>query len=82
MKICTFAAAYIGSYEVSLKIFEISPKKGIKEIDYIRSRIELGREAYSIGKIGYELVEALCNTLADYIFGIFLEDFIIILYLH
>jgi len=66
MKICTFAAAYIGSYEVSLKIFEISPKKGIKEIDYIRSRIELGRETYSTGNIGYELVEALCNTLADY----------------
>jgi len=66
MKICTFAATYIGSYEVSLKIYEISPKKGIKEIDYIRSRIELGRDAYSTGNIGYELVEALCNTLADY----------------
>lgn len=66
MKICTFAAAYIGSYEVSLKIFEISAKKGIKEIDYIRSRIELGRDAYSTGNIGYELAEALCSTLADY----------------
>lgn len=66
MKICTFAAAYIGSYEVSLKIFEISPKKGIREIDFVRSRIELGRDAYSTGNIGYELVEALCNTLADY----------------
>lgn len=66
MKICTFAAAYIGSYEVSLKIFEISAKKGIREIDFIRSKIELGRDAYSTGNIGYELVEALCNTLADY----------------
>ena len=66
MKICTFAATYIGSSEVSLKIYEISPKRGIKEIDYIRSRIDLGRDAYTTGKIGYELVEALCNTLADY----------------
>lgn len=66
MKFCTFAATYIGSYEVSLKIFEISSKRGIREIDYIRSRIELGRDAYSTGNIGYELVEALCNTLADY----------------
>ena len=66
MKICTFAAAYIGSYEVSLKIFEISAKRGIKEIDHIRSRIELGRDAFFKGNIGYELVEALCNILVDY----------------
>lgn len=66
MKIFTFAAAYIGSYEVSLKIYEISPKRGIREIDYIRARVELGKDAYSTGNIGYELVEALCNTLADY----------------
>ena len=66
MKISTFAAIYIGSYEVSLKIFEISPKKGMKSIDFIRSRIELGRDAYFKENIGYELVEALCNTLLDF----------------
>ena len=60
----TFAAIYIGSYEVSIKIFEVSGKKKIRDIDYIRSRIELGRDAYSKGSIGYELVEALCDTLA------------------
>ena len=63
MAIHTFAAIYIGSYEVSLKIFEISARKNIRKIDYIRSRIELGRDAYSRGVIGYELVEALCDTL-------------------
>lgn len=35
----TFAAIYIGSYEVSIKIFEISGKKKIRDIDYIRSRM-------------------------------------------
>ena len=59
MAIHTFAAIYIGSYEVSLKIFEISARKNIRKIDYIRSRIELGRDAYSRGVIGYELVEAV-----------------------
>lgn len=34
----TFAAIYIGSYEVSIKIFEISGKKKIRDIDYIRRR--------------------------------------------
>ena len=33
----TFAAIYIGSYEVSIKIFEVSGKKKIRDIDYIRS---------------------------------------------
>ena len=45
MAIHTFAAIYIGSYEVSLKIFELSAKKKIRDIDYVRSRIELGADA-------------------------------------
>ena len=31
----TFAAIYIGSYEVSIKIFEISGKKKIRDIDSV-----------------------------------------------
>ena len=61
----TFAAIYIGSYEVSMKIFEISARKKIRTIDYIRSRIELGKDVFSRGSIGYELVEVLCNKLAE-----------------
>lgn len=66
MGIDTFAAIYIGSYEVSIKIFELSAKKKMREIDYVRRRIELGKDAYSTGKIGYQLVEALCNTLSEF----------------
>ena len=53
MSVHTFAAIYIGSYEVSLKVFEFSSKKKIKEIDHVRSRLELGKDAYSKGSIGY-----------------------------
>ena len=66
MKIHTLGAIYIGSYEVRLKILEISAKNKIRQVDHVRSRIELGRDAYLKGHIGYELVEALCNTLAEY----------------
>lgn len=66
MAIHTFAAIYIGSYEVSLKIFELASKKKIRGIDYVRRRIELGKDAYSTGSIGYELVEALCDTLSEF----------------
>ncbi|MDD6058072.1 MAG: HD domain-containing protein [Clostridiales bacterium] len=66
MGICTFAAIYIGSYEVSLKIFELSAKKKIRSVNHVRRRIELGRDAYSKGSIGYELAEALCDTLGEF----------------
>ena len=65
MAIRTFAAIYIGSYEVGLKIFEISQKK-LKKIDHIRSRVELGKDAYRKGVIGYELVEELCQVLKGF----------------
>ena len=63
MKIITFAAIYIGSYEVSMKIFEIRPNRKLRQIDHLRSRLELGRDAYNKGIIGYELVEELCQVL-------------------
>lgn len=66
MKITTFAAIYIGSYEVSMKVFEIRPGKKIRQVDYIRSRLELGLDAYSKGVIGYELVEELCQVLKEF----------------
>lgn len=66
MKITTFAAIYIGSYEVSMKIFEISPNRKIRQIDHLRSRLELGKDAYNKGVIGYELVEDLCQVLKEF----------------
>ena len=36
MAITTFAAIDLGSYEVSMKVFEISKKAGLREVDYIR----------------------------------------------
>ena len=66
MKITTFAAIYIGSYEVSMKVFEIRPGRKIRLVDYVRSRLELGLDAYSKGVIGYELVEDLCQVLKEF----------------
>lgn len=66
MKITTFAAIYIGSYEVSLKIFELSPKRPIRIIDHIRARVELGRDAYQREMIGYELLDELGKVLMEY----------------
>jgi len=66
MEMITFAAIEIGSYEVGMKIMELSPRRGIRELDHVRHGIELGRDAYSKGKIGNEMLEELCEVLKDF----------------
>lgn len=66
MHITTFAAIDIGSYEVGMKIFELSSKLGMKQIDFVRQRIELGKDAYVLGKIGCDLTDELCNILINF----------------
>lgn len=58
-----FAAIDVGSYEIGMKIYEISQKYGIKEIDNIRYVMELGRDTYTNGSISFELIEELCDVL-------------------
>ncbi len=66
MAIHTFAAIYIGTYDVSLKVFEFTGKKKFHEVDHIRSRQDLGREVFEKGSLGYEQVEALCDILSQF----------------
>ena len=47
MAITTFAAIDIGSYEVSMKIFELSKKIGFRQLNDVRYRLEIGKGAYS-----------------------------------
>lgn len=66
MAVRTFAAIDVGSYELTMKIFEISPKAGLKEIDCISHRIELGTDTYNTGKISNERVDELCEVLREF----------------
>ena len=77
MSIKTFSSIYIGSFEVTMKIFEISSKKKLREIDYIRSRLDLGKEAYKHDNksIGYECVDELRLTHMRYMLLHFLIPF-------
>lgn len=66
MQVTTFAAVYIGSYDIILEVFEISKKTGISRTDTIRHRLELGKEVIATGKISPGTVDALCEILQDY----------------
>ncbi|MBO6016386.1 MAG: exopolyphosphatase [Lachnospiraceae bacterium] len=62
----TFAAIDVGSYELTMKIYEISTRGRIKEIDCIRHSIELGTDTYNTGKISLERVDELCEVLKEF----------------
>ncbi len=59
----TFAAIDVGSHEVSLKIYEISKKNGIRMLDYVHHSTRLGLETYSTGHLSYSSIEKLCKIL-------------------
>lgn len=66
MAVHSFAAIYIGTYDVSLKVFEFSDRKKLNVVDHIRARLDMGKDAFSMGCIGYEQVDTLCDTLAEF----------------
>lgn len=66
MAVKTFAAIDIGSYVLSMKIFEVSRKNGMRQIDHIRHGIDMGTESYTTGKLSVERVDELCNILNEF----------------
>lgn len=61
-----FGAIDVGSYEVNLKVYELSARNGIRVLNHVRHRMELGKDAYATGKISTELVDELCGVLNDF----------------
>ncbi len=59
----TFAAIDVGSFELTMKIFEYGGKKPMKEIDCIATGLSLGADTYATGKISNEKVDELCKVL-------------------
>lgn len=63
MAVSRFAAINIGSYELALKIYEISSGKQVKTIDSARYIMELGKETYTQQRISFETIEKMCDVL-------------------
>ena len=66
MKKKLFAAIDVGSYELSMKIYELAAGKEWRQIDYIRHRIDLGSDSYSKGSLSYERMDELCHVLREF----------------
>lgn len=66
MPVSMFAAIDVGSYELAMKIFEFSRKNGMREIDHVRHRIDLGTDTYATGKVSYARMDELCRVLREF----------------
>lgn len=60
------AAINVGSYEVEMKIFEISAKKGIVMIEHLRQVIELGKDTYATGLVDFKHLDEVCEILFNF----------------
>ena len=61
-----FSAIDVGSYELSMKIFEMGGKVGIKEIDCVRHRIDIGNDTFHTGMISGGKMDELCEILKGF----------------
>ena len=66
MSIKTFAAIDVGSFELTMKIFEFPAKNSMREIDCVHRRLDLGTDTYSDGKISNGNMDELCRTLKEF----------------
>ena len=60
-----FASIYIGSYETTMKIFEISKQKGIKTVDTLKIPSDIIRDVLEHGRILPQTTDKLCHVLND-----------------
>lgn len=66
MSVKTFAAIDVGSFELTMKIFEFTGKNGMREVDCVHKRMDLGADTYSDGKISNANMDELCRTLSEF----------------
>ncbi|MBE5914230.1 MAG: HD domain-containing protein [Pseudobutyrivibrio ruminis] len=60
-----FASIYIGSYETTMKVFEISKQKGIKTVDTLKIPSDIIRDVLEHGRILPQTTDKLCRVLND-----------------
>ena len=60
-----FSAILIGSSETEMRIYELSQRKGMKQIDHVSTKIGLGSDAYRDGRLDSDILAQLCHVLRD-----------------
>ncbi len=61
-----FAAIYVGSNEIAMRIYEINGRKSFKGIDRVSRIIELGKDSYSNGFLSTDSINQICDVLNQF----------------
>lgn len=66
MKVKKYGSIYIGTYEVSLRIYEVRSKdSGLKELDEMRLPVQISHDIYKYGMITQETSDTVIRALQD-----------------
>lgn len=61
-----FAAIYVGSSEVAMKIYEINGRKSFKQVDRVSHFFELGKDTYRRGSLSNASIKQVCAILNEF----------------
>ena len=62
-----FSSVVIGSTATEMKIFELSPRRGMRQIDFVSYPINLGVDAYTDGRLNMKKVDEANRRVIDYV---------------
>ena len=57
------AAIDVDSYELEMKIYELSQKKGIIMLNHVRHVIEIGKDTYVNGRVDFKHIDEVCEII-------------------
>lgn len=66
MAVNAYAAIVIGAAGITMRIYEINKKIGIKQIDEIVHPMHCGQEIYVEGRLSFESVDEICSVLEKF----------------
>lgn len=66
MAVHLFGAIDVGSFVMEMKVFELSKKNGIRQIDDLRHMVDLGTDTYNTGKISRAHIREVKKILLEF----------------
>lgn len=63
MAIERYAVAEIAAQEICMKVYEVSPRIGIRVLDSLRRPVPVGQDTYIEGRVGADTLDRICDTL-------------------
>ena len=66
MAMTTYGAIVISAVDITLRIYEINKKNGIKQLDELVHVMNYGQEIYAEGLISFDSADEICRVLVEY----------------